>query len=69
PVGSFESARASVAGGLYPPFFAAMLERGVAMAPGPYEAMFPGLAHSDDDIEAVIGAAGEAAALVAAAGS
>ena len=69
PVGSFESAKASVAGGQYPPFFAAMLERGVAMAPGPYEAMFPGLAHSDDDIEAVIGAAGEAAALVAAAGS
>jgi glutamate-1-semialdehyde 2,1-aminomutase len=65
PVTSFEAARAAVAGGSYPPFFAAMLERGVALAPGPYEAMFPGLAHSDDDIDLVIGAAGEAAKLVA----
>ena len=67
PVTSFEAARASVADGRYPPFFAAMLERGIALAPGPYEAMFPGLAHSEDDIEAVVHAAGEAARAVAAA--
>jgi len=67
PVASFEAARASVADGRYPPFFAAMLERGIALAPGPYEAMFPGLAHSEDDIEAVVHAAGEAARAVAAA--
>jgi len=68
PVSSFEEARASVADGRYPPFFAAMLERGIALAPGPYEVMFPGLAHSDDDIDAALDAAAEAAALLAATG-
>ena len=61
PVTDYASARAAVAGGRYPPFFAAMLEQGVALAPGPYEAMFPGLAHSDDDLDAVVEAAGRAA--------
>ena len=42
----------------------AMLERGVALAPGPYEAMFPGLAHLDDHLDAVVEAAAEAAAHV-----
>jgi len=65
PVADFADASAAVAGGHYPPFFAAMLERGVALAPGPYEVMFPGLAHSDTDIDAVVAAAGEAAAEVA----
>ena len=46
-VTDYASARATVAGGLYAAFFSAMLERGVALAPGPYEAMFPGLAHLD----------------------
>ena len=66
PVRSFEEARASVGRGLYPPFFAAMLERGVALAPGPYEVMFPGLAHRDREIDLVVEAAGEAARVVAA---
>jgi glutamate-1-semialdehyde 2,1-aminomutase len=65
PVTSFEEARAVVAGGHYAPFFAAMLERGIALAPGPYEVMFPGLAHSDADIDAVLSAASEAAAVAA----
>jgi glutamate-1-semialdehyde 2,1-aminomutase len=50
---------------LYGAFFHAMLRRGVALAPGPYEIAFPGLAHSDDDIDDVIGAAEEAAVEVA----
>ena len=29
-------------------FFHAMLDRGVALAPGPYEIVFPGLAHTDE---------------------
>jgi len=64
-VTDYASARAAVGGGLYPPFFAAMLERGVALAPGPYEAMFPGLAHTDEHIDAVVDAAAEAARQVA----
>jgi glutamate-1-semialdehyde 2,1-aminomutase len=66
-VSDYASARRSVATGAYAPFFAAMLERGVALAPGPYEAMFPGLAHTDADVDAVVEAAAEAAGAVAAA--
>jgi glutamate-1-semialdehyde 2,1-aminomutase len=51
--------------GVYPAFFHAMLRRGVALAPGPYEVMFPGLAHSDGLLDQVVEAAGEAAAEVA----
>ncbi len=43
-------------------FFHAMLDEGVAMAPGAYEAIFVGLAHDD----AVLDAIGEAATLAAA---
>ncbi|MFZ6003460.1 MAG: glutamate-1-semialdehyde 2,1-aminomutase [Actinomycetota bacterium] len=45
----------------YAAFFHAMLERGVALAPGAYEVMFPGLAHTDAIIDE-IGAAAHAAA-------
>ncbi len=65
PCSDYESARASVSSGLYAPFFSAMLERGVALAPGPYEAMFPGLAHLDADLDAVVEVAAQAAAQVA----
>ena len=50
---------------LYPQFFHAMLRRGIALAPGPYEVMFPGLAHGDDVLNRVVEAAGEAAAEIA----
>ena len=59
---NFDEANASVARGLYAPFFQGMLRRGVALAPGPYEAVFVSLAHSATDIEATITAATEAAA-------
>ena len=36
----------------YAAFFHAMLAEGVAMAPGAYEAIFVGLAHTDDVIDA-----------------
>ena len=47
-----------------PRFFHAMLRRGVALAPGAYEVMFPGLAHDEDVLARVVEAAGEAAAEV-----
>jgi len=51
--------------GIYGRFFHAMLRRGVALAPGPYEVMFPGLAHDEAVLARVVEAAGEAAAEVA----
>jgi glutamate-1-semialdehyde 2,1-aminomutase len=49
----------------YAAFFHAMLDRGVALAPGAYEVMFPGLAHTDVIIDAVGDAADAAAATLA----
>jgi glutamate-1-semialdehyde 2,1-aminomutase len=46
----------------YARFFHEMLDRGVAMAPGAYEALFVGLAHTEDVVDTVIGAAAESAA-------
>ncbi len=61
----YVTAREWSGNGLYPQFFHAMLRRGIALAPGPYEVMFPGLAHGDDVLNRVVEAAGEAAAEVA----
>jgi glutamate-1-semialdehyde 2,1-aminomutase len=49
----------------YAAFFHAMLDRGVALAPGAYEVMFPGLAHTDDVIDRIGAAALDAAAAIA----
>jgi glutamate-1-semialdehyde 2,1-aminomutase len=65
PVTDYASARATVVDGTYSQFFTAMLERGVALAPGPYEAMFPGLAHLDAHLDSVVEAAADAAVAVA----
>jgi glutamate-1-semialdehyde 2,1-aminomutase len=57
---------AQVAGnGVYPKFFHAMLRRGVALAPGAYEVMFPGMAHSEEVLNQVVEVAADAAAEVA----
>ena len=50
----------------YAAFFHAMLDRGVAMAPGAYEVMFPGLAHTDAVIDEIGAVARDAAASLAA---
>ncbi|MEY2468149.1 MAG: glutamate-semialdehyde -aminomutase [Actinomycetota bacterium] len=63
-VSNYEDAKAAAATGRYPGLFHGMLDRGVALAPGAYEIMFPGLAHGDDEIEQTVTAA---AAVVAAA--
>jgi glutamate-1-semialdehyde 2,1-aminomutase len=46
----------------YARFFHGMLERGIALAPSGYEAMFPSLAHTSGDITATLDAAAEVAA-------
>ncbi len=51
--------------GLYPSFFHAMLERGVALAPGAYEILFVSMAHGDAELARAVSAAGSAAAEVA----
>lgn len=63
----FDTAKVAADNGLYPRFFHGMLERGVAFAPGAYEAIFPSLAHGADEIDATIEACrGVAASLVSA---
>jgi glutamate-1-semialdehyde 2,1-aminomutase len=49
---------------LFAAFFHAMLDEGVALAPGAYEAVFVGLGHTDDVLDA-IGAAASRAAVTA----
>jgi glutamate-1-semialdehyde 2,1-aminomutase len=48
----------------YAAFFHAMLDRGVALAPGPYEIMFPGLAHDDATLSHIVDVAADAARAV-----
>jgi glutamate-1-semialdehyde 2,1-aminomutase len=51
---------------LYAALFHALLDRGVAVAPGAYEVMFPGLAHTKDELERVADLTSAAAMEVAA---
>ena len=46
---------------MYPKFFHGMLDRGVALAPGAYEAIFVSLAHTEEIIDHTIKAATETA--------
>ena len=66
PVRSFDDAQAAAGNGRYAAFFHAMLRRGVALAPGPYEALFPSLAHHDAIVDETVALAAEAAAEVVA---
>jgi glutamate-1-semialdehyde 2,1-aminomutase len=50
---------------IYRTFFHAMLNEGIALAPGAYEALFVGLAHTDDVLDAIGEAAGRAATAAA----
>ena len=61
----YMTAKAWAGNGLYGRFFHAMLARGVALAPGPYEVMFPGFSHDEGVLAQVVDAAGAAAAEVA----
>lgn len=53
-VKDYHGAKTSVASGMYSKFFHAMLNHGIAFAPGPYEAVFIGLSHGQDEIERTI---------------
>jgi glutamate-1-semialdehyde 2,1-aminomutase len=68
PVVDYAAAREAASNGRYARFFAAMLERDVALAPSPYEALFPGMAHGEKELELVVEAAGSAAAELAGGG-
>ena len=62
----FDEAKALADNGVYPKVFHALLERGVALAPGAYEALFPSLAHTEAVIDETVSIAAEAAAVVVA---
>jgi glutamate-1-semialdehyde 2,1-aminomutase len=61
PVSNYDEVKAAADNGIYPRFFRAMLERGIALPPSAYEVLFLSLAHTDDDIDRTIEAAGAAA--------
>lgn len=54
PVLDYEGARRSADTGRYPGLMHGLLDRGVAVAPGAYEVMFPSLAHTEADYEATV---------------
>ena len=62
---NFDEAQNAAENGQYKRFFHAMLSRGVALALGPYEALFPSLAHTDEVIDQTIEIAHEAALEIA----
>ncbi len=64
PPTDFDEAKVLADNGLYPKVFHALLDRGVALAPGAYEALFPSLAHDDAVVDETIDLAAAAAAAV-----
>ncbi|MGF1599822.1 MAG: glutamate-1-semialdehyde 2,1-aminomutase [Acidimicrobiales bacterium] len=66
PVRHYDDAKTAADNGRYAAFFHGMLARGIALAPGPYEALFPSLSHTTADIDRTVEAAGEVAAELAA---
>jgi glutamate-1-semialdehyde 2,1-aminomutase len=65
PPDGYEAASALATNGVHRLLFHAMLERDVALPPGPFEVLFPGMAHEERELSLVVAAAGEAAAEVA----
>ncbi|HEX3542874.1 MAG TPA: glutamate-1-semialdehyde 2,1-aminomutase [Acidimicrobiales bacterium] len=61
PVTDFAGAKASADTGRYPGLMHGLLDRGVAVAPGAYEAWFPSLSHTDADIDRTVAAVAEIA--------
>ncbi len=61
---NFAEAKVLNENGLYKKFFHAMLDRGVALAPGAYEILFVSLSHSVADLERTAAIAAEAAKAV-----
>ncbi|MEE8111358.1 MAG: aminotransferase class III-fold pyridoxal phosphate-dependent enzyme, partial [Acidobacteriota bacterium] len=63
-VGDYQTAATSDAGS-FRTYFHAMLDRGIYLAPSPFEAMFVSTAHSEAEIDRTVEVAGEAFAGVA----
>lgn len=59
---NFDEVKVYADNGVYPKFFHELLQRGVALAPGAYEILFPGLAHTDAVVDEALAAMAEAAA-------
>ena len=59
-VTDYDGAAAAAGTGLYARFFRAMLDRGVALAPGPYEVAFPSMAHGGAELDHAVEVAAEA---------
>ncbi len=68
PVHDYAGAQASAATGLYAPLMRGLLREGVAIAPGPYEVMFPSLAHGQAELDQTVEAFRAVARAVAAEG-
>ena len=66
---SFDEADKAAQNGVYPSFFHAMLKEGIALAPGPYEILFPSLAHTEEDIAQTVQATHQAARTIQATSS
>jgi len=66
PPTDFDEAKVLADNGVYPKVFHALLDRGVALAPGPYEALFPSLAHGDAVVDETIQIAADSAESVVA---
>jgi glutamate-1-semialdehyde 2,1-aminomutase len=64
PVTDYDSAKAAD-GERYARFFHQMLDRGIAFAPSPFEALFPSLAHPKDELERTADLAAAAARAIA----
>lgn len=62
---NFDEVKELAENGVYPEFFHACLQRGLALAPGAYEILFPGLAHSDEVIDHALSIMSEAASEIA----
>jgi len=62
---NFDEVKLIAENGVYPRFFHEVLQRGVALAPGPYEILFPGLAHTDAVVDESIEIMSEAAHAIA----
>ena len=65
PPQNFDEVKALAENGVYPRFFHELLDRGVALAPGPYEILFPSLAHTDEVIDETVAAVRSAAEAIA----
>lgn len=62
---NFDEVKPLAENGVYAAFFHHLLDRGVALAPGPYEILFPSLGHTDEVIDVALESMSEAAAATA----